>query len=83
MEIALIILGVIILALMVERYYFAKEMHKQLENANKAVMSRNINDYIAATSERKETIEPPDADEVELSEASDELFDKFITKNIV
>lgn len=83
MEIGIITLGVIVLVQVVERYLFAKQVHKQLENANKAVMSRNIDEYLNATKkeDKKSTEAPPDSDEVLLSEASDEEFNKHI-KNL-
>jgi N-acetylneuraminate synthase len=40
-----IILGIVILALIIERYFFAKEMTKRLGDTIKAVMSRNINEW--------------------------------------
>ena len=83
MEIAVVILGIIILAQAIERYFFAKELHRQLENTMKAVMSRNIGDYLAATKDNKPDKEiPPQNDEVILSEATDEQFNKHIKVSV-
>lgn len=83
MEIAIIVLGIIILAQLIERYLFAKELHRQLENANKAVMSRNIGDYLAATDTKKPAKESQaQSDEILLAEASDEDFLKHIKTQV-
>ena len=44
----------------------------------KAVMSRNINDYLAATNEPRKDSEFTQNDEIEINEASDEEFEKSI-----
>lgn len=83
MEIAIIVLGLIVLAQAVERYFFAKELYRQLENATKAVLSRNIEEYLRATKDKKETKEKqPETEEILLNQASDKEFDQHI-KNIV
>lgn len=79
MEIAIIILGFIVVALLFERYMFAKEMNQRVSECVKAVMSRNINDYIAATTaEKSKPQREVESDEVLLDTADDEVFDKFI-----
>lgn len=83
MEIAVVILGIIVIALLVERYYYAKETGKLIDRATKAVMSRNINEYMAATAIDK--VEPQiesDPDEVFLNETDDETFDKHIKEQV-
>ncbi len=80
-EVVLItILGMLAIAQTVERYLFAKHMTKQLEQCMKAVMSRNINDYLAATAEKPKQQDFSENDQIELSEASDEVFDSLIKK---
>ena len=78
MEVAIIILGLIVLALVVERHFYAKEMNRQLDEATKKVMSRNMNEYLASQAmdriPKQTTI--PENDEIELNQASDEVFDK-------
>lgn len=77
-----IVFGVIIIGLIVERYFFARHMTAQLEKCMKAVMSRNINDYLTATNEPKKETEFTQNDEIDLSEASDEEFLKAVNKGI-
>lgn len=82
MEFSVISLSIIIIAQLVERYLYAKEMNKQLGDAVRAVMSRNINEFITATTIDKTINKKPiQTDEVEISDLSDEEFDKSI-KNI-
>lgn len=77
--VAIIILGVVVIAQAAERYYFAREMNDRVSQAVKAVMSRNINEYISATqAEKPAASQFTETDEVFLSEASDEEFDKHI-----
>lgn len=76
--IAIIVLSLLILAQAVERYLYSKQMTKELSNAMKAVMSRNMNEFLAATHENKEDTKFQENEEVDLSQASDEEFDKAI-----
>ncbi len=77
--ITIIILALIIISLLVERFLFARHMTQQLGNATKAVMSRNINEYVAAiTAEKPLNRTQPEQDEVLETELPDEAFDKFI-----
>ena len=76
--ISIIILGILVIAQAVERYFFSQHMTKQLEQCMKAVLSRNINDYLTATAEKSPKSDFTENDEVDLNEASDEVFDKFI-----
>lgn len=69
-----LVLGVLVISLMVERYFFAKHMTLQLEKCMKAVMSRNINDYLTATNEPKKNQEFTEPEEIDLDTASDEQF---------
>lgn len=78
--IAIIILGILVIAQAYERHQFGKAMTNELSKAMKAVMSRNINEYMAAVNSEKkeETKEFTQNDEVELSQASEGEFSKFI-----
>lgn len=76
--ISILILGLLVLAQAVERYFFAKHMTEQLENCVKAVMSRNINDYLTATNESKKDKEFVQEDEVDLETLPDEEYLKAI-----
>lgn len=79
--VALIILGLLCIGQAIERFLYAKEMNKQLGEATRAVMSRNISEFLAATAPTKKTTEPVgEPDQVELSQATDEEFDKAIGK---
>ncbi len=78
MEIAIIVLGLIVVGLIVERYFYSKQMNEELQKCVKAVMSRNINEYISATAADKPSKPFVENDEVLLSEANDDEFDKYI-----
>lgn len=73
------ILGIVIVALLVERYFFTKTLTQQLSNATKAVLSKNVNEYIAAVnSEKPVSHTAPESDEVLVSDADPKAFDAFI-----
>lgn len=79
MEIAIVVLGLVIAGLLVDRYFYTKRTQGILEDSIKAVMSRNMNEYLAAKTIDKaldNTVVPPE--DVEISQASDTEFDKFI-----
>lgn len=76
--VCIVILGLLVIAQAVERYLYSKEVTKQLGNATKAIMSRNINDYLNATQEKPKDTDFQENDEVDLSEISDEEFLKTI-----
>ncbi len=78
--ILIIILGILVLAQTVERYFFARHMTAQLEKCMKAVMSRNITDYLTATNEPKRDQEFIQTEDIDLSDVSDEEFLKTINK---
>lgn len=78
---ALIILGLLVVAQTVERYFFAKHMTEQLEKCMKAVMSRNINDYLTATNEPKKDDAFIQTEQVNLEEATDDEFLDAIRKS--
>ena len=75
-----IILGLVIAGLLVERHFFSKHMAEQLEKCMKAVMSRNINDYLTATNQPKKDTDFTQNDEIDLGEATDEEFIEAIKK---
>lgn len=66
----------------VERYLYQKDMTNKLNDAIKAVLARNINEYIAATTVPKTTNKPVEQDEIDFNADNPEEFDKVI-KNIV
>ena len=78
--ITIITLALLVLTQAVERYLYAKSMNEQLSRATKAIMSRNINEYLSALNAEKPTDknEVVEDEEVELGNASDEEFDKHI-----
>ena len=77
--IAIITLALLVLTQAVERYLFGKYMTEELSKSMKAVMSRNINEFLAATRpDTKDTTDFKQNDEVDIGEASDEEFDRAI-----
>ena len=72
-------MGIIILGLLVERFFYAKEMNRQLEKAILSVMSRNINEYLTAITVPKNHKEiKGEPEDIDLSEADDKTFDSAI-----
>lgn len=79
-EVTAIILGIIVLAQLIERHFYTKEMNHQLGEATRAILSRNVNEFISATAKPTEfKPEQTEPDEVELSSLSDEDFDKAVS----
>jgi len=80
--IALIVLSIVIIGQAIERYYYSKDMTQKLQDGIKAVMSRNIGEYVMATKpQRKEVDEPePENDEIEMSGLTDEKFMEAIAR---
>ena len=79
--IALISLIIICILQTVERYLYQKDMTNKLNDAIKAVMSRNINEYITATTKPNNSNTPfVEEDQVEFSADNPEAFDKAIKK---
>jgi len=79
MEVAVIALAVVVIAQSIERHYYAKDVTNKLNDAIKAVMSRNINEYLTAVTLPKVVEQQKvDTDEVSLSDATDKEFDKYI-----
>lgn len=78
--VSIITLALLVLAQAVERYFYAKSMNEQLSKATKAIMSRNINEYLSALNADKPSgnEQIADNDEVELEQATDEEFIKHI-----
>jgi|GEM_PF-4429289 len=77
-----IILGVIIIGLIVERYLFARESHKQQDHYMQALIAKNTNEYLSMkTTENKKDIPFKESDEIPLDQADDETFTKFIKEN--
>lgn len=77
--ISIITLALLVIAQAVERYFFAKHMTEELSKCIKAVMSRNINEYIAATEVDKGKKEDfAENDEVDMADLPDDEFLKAI-----
>jgi hypothetical protein len=73
--IAIVALTLIVAGLLVERYFYSLHMTEKLSEAMKAVMSKNVTDFIELTKPRAKTSEStPDSDEILLSEATEEQF---------
>ena len=75
---AIITLSILVLGQLIERHIYSKDMNKRLSEAMKAVMSRNINEFLAATTTPKGDFTRSESDEVDLGDASLEEFDKHI-----
>lgn len=79
--VAIITLAILVLAQLVERYLYSKQMTQKLSEALKAVMSRNINEFILATEADKAPQKDfTENDQVSLDEVGEEAFDNFIAK---
>ena len=72
-------MALVIIALLVERYWFEKRMFKQLDDTILALKSKDVNEYIGAQVAKTIEKEPQaDPDEVLVENADDETFNKFI-----
>lgn len=78
MIIAIITLAILVLAQAVERYLYSKQMNKQLSDCTKAIMSRNINEYLAATHEPNKDDKFIQDEDIDMDQATDEEFDKAV-----
>jgi hypothetical protein len=79
--VGLSILGILCIFQSIERYVYQKDMTNKLNDAIKAVMSRNINEYIAATNIPKSIQDSKkENEEIDLSESDDETFDKALKR---
>ena len=80
--IALIVLSVVIIGQAIERYYYSKDMTQKLQDGIKAVMSRNIGEYIAATKpiDKQQNEPEPENDEIEMSSLTDDKFMEAIAR---
>ena len=66
----------------IERYFYAKDMTNKLNDSIKAIMSRNINDYLAATAKPSNSKQDAQDEQIDFSSDNPDEFDKAI-KNIV
>lgn len=72
-------MGVVIIGQLVERFYYAREMNRQLTKQTAALFARNIQDYLQATKEDKPQNDiPSPPDEVFMEDADDPEFDNYI-----
>jgi hypothetical protein len=79
--IAIIVLGLLCLLQGIERYLYQKDMTNKLNDSIKAVMSRNINEYLTAITTPKNSKEVKgELDQIDLGEADDSTFDKALKK---
>lgn len=79
----LLLLSLIVLSLLIERYLFGKRMAEELREYRKALIARNVNEFIAvSTAEKQATQPPPVPDEVLLSDLPDTEFDSLIKKQV-
>ena len=80
--IAIVILGIMNVALLVERYFFGQRTHQQMDDILKARLSQNVSEYLSAKAADKPSKEPPaDNEFIPIEEASDEVFNKYLTTN--
>lgn len=78
--VAIITLAILVLAQLVERYLYSKNMTQKLSESMKAVMSRNINEFMAITQDKQPKQEFTQNENVLIDEATDEVFNKVIEK---
>ena len=69
---------IIILALLVDKYLYQKDMTNKLNDAIKAVMSRNIGEYLTATKPGKTTTASTADETIPIESLDNEAFDKTI-----
>ena len=71
----------IVIALLVERYFYTKEMTAKLTQTMEAVMSKNMGDYVSARTVAKNT-ESSFAvpDDIDIEQATESEFMKHIEK---
>lgn len=73
--ITLLILGGIIIALIIERHLYSKEMNRQIGEATRAVLSKNINEFMQATKPQEASkTEFIRDEEVNMDEATEDEF---------
>ncbi len=72
----------VILAQAVERFSYGQQAQREQSKLIAAVLSKNINEYTSAIRVEKEDKAPQfnESDEVDLTHADDETFDKFIER---
>lgn len=72
--------SLIIIGLLVFIYVIIRHYTRQLEKLNLALMSRSTGEYVNAvkTQEQAEPGQRQDVDEIELGEATDDVFDRHI-----
>lgn len=79
--IAILVLAVVCILQAVDKYFFTIRILKQLDDAIKASMSRNLAEYQAATQTPLKQRPIQESEEVQLSDANDEEFDRHIKQN--
>lgn len=74
--IAEIVLSLVIVALLVDRYLFTKEMTKRLTQAMEMASSKHMGDYLAAKKTEEAPVNEPSSqpEDVDISEASEKDF---------
>lgn len=77
-----IVLAIVIVALLVERYIWTREMNRQVADLSKLLASRTPEDYNAYKApERVQSAQTPvEREEVEFSELTDKEFLQVINK---
>lgn len=79
--VAYIVFGVLLLVQAIERYLYQRDMTNKLNDSIKAIMSRNISEYLAATKPvnrgKEERIE---IDDIPLETMNDKDFTEAIKK---
>ena len=81
----IIIIGIFALLFIlqgIERYLYQKDMTNKLNDTIKAGMARNLNEYLAATTQLKSTTKIVEQDQVDFNADNPEEFDKAIKKMI-
>lgn len=81
--ITIIILSILLVGQAVERYFYAKDMTNRLSESMKAVMSRNINEFLLATKpDNKPEASFIQDDQVPIDELTPDEYEKFISNQL-
>lgn len=70
---------IVIIIQAVERYFFARQSTSEVSRLITALLSKDATEYSQALKTEKQPVQPTtEPDEVNLADATDEVFDKFI-----
>lgn len=80
--ITIIVLALVVVAQQVEKHFYTDKLLKQVDDALKAALSRNIGEYLSAKRADEPITETKADDEmIPIEEADDETFKKSLGNN--